>query len=48
MHVASVYSRLQDVYLDIDQSSIKELQDKVVFHFWLLRILIMESRLKVM
>lgn len=29
MHVASVYSRLQDVYLDIDQSSVKELQEKL-------------------
>ncbi|KAF7639541.1 Eukaryotic translation initiation factor 3 subunit A [Meloidogyne graminicola] len=29
MHVSSIYSRLQDVYLDIDQSSVKELQNKL-------------------
>nr|CAD2136032.1 unnamed protein product [Meloidogyne enterolobii] len=29
MQVSSVYSRLQDVYLDIDQSSVKELQEKL-------------------
>ncbi|CAK5091494.1 unnamed protein product [Meloidogyne enterolobii] len=29
MQASSVYSRLQDVYLDIDQSSVKELQEKL-------------------